>query len=89
METPEEFHRLELKKIGYRDEPTEKIIKLYASNHTYTFAEKYHQEQLRICAVSQRSELLAFLKEVSESTTIYSNTRHKLIAKELLKANCG
>lgn len=61
METPEEFHRLELKKIGYRDEPTEKIIKLYASNHTYTFAEKYHQEQLRICAVScQREQLVCF-----------------------------
>lgn len=39
--------------------------------------------------VSQQSELLELLNEIANSTTIYSNTRHKLLAKKILSSNCG
>jgi hypothetical protein len=42
-------------------------------------------EQLRIGSVSQQSELLAFIEEVSEFDALVSSTRLRLRAKELLK----
>ena len=46
-------------------------------------------KNLFISGVSQQRELLELLTEIANSDTIYSNTRHKLIAKKLLSSNCG
>ena len=46
-------------------------------------------KNLAIHNVSQQSELLELLTEIANSDTLYSNTRHKLIAKKLLSSNCG
>lgn len=56
-------------------------------------AEMYHslvESIINLCnmpVVMQRSELLAFVKEVSEWDNYYSSTSLKLKAKQLLKAN--
>ena len=44
---------------------------------------------LGLFSVSQQRELLELLTEMANSTTIYSNTRHKLIAKKLLSSYSG
>ena len=46
-------------------------------------------ENFALSGVSQQSELLAFVKEVSEFDALVSSTRLRVKAKELLKANCG
>ena len=51
--------------------------------------EQYKNEALNLTAVSQQSELLAFVKEVSEFDALVSSTRLRVKAKELLKANYG
>jgi hypothetical protein len=53
------------------------------------FIKEKQAEQLTLTDVSQRSELLAFIEEVSEFDALVSSTRLRLRAKELLKANCG
>ena len=40
-------------------------------------------------SVSQQRELLDLLTEIANSDTLYSNTRHRMIARKLLKSNCG
>lgn len=45
--------------------------------------------KLNLPVVTQRSELLSFIKEVAEWDKEYSSTRIKLRAKELVKLNCG
>ena len=45
-------------------------------------------KNLAIHNISQQSELLDLLTEIANSDTLYSNTRHKLIAKKLLSSNC-
>jgi hypothetical protein len=42
-------------------------------------------KNLNLAGINKQSELLELLTEIANSTTIYSNTRHKLKAKELLK----
>ena len=49
----------------------------------------YVTEQLIITNVSQQRELLDLLTEIANSDTLYSNTRHRMIARKLLKSNCG
>ena len=44
---------------------------------------------LTIADVSQQRELLDLLTEIANSDTLYSNTRHRMIARKLLKSNCG
>ena len=50
------------------------------------------EELEKLCAlgsVSQQRELLELLTEIANSKTIYSNTRHRLIAKKLLSSYSG
>jgi hypothetical protein len=47
------------------------------------------EDLLVLCAVSQQRELLDLLTEIANSDTLYSNTRHRMIARKLLKSNCG
>ena len=49
----------------------------------------YVTEQLIITNVIQQRELLDLLTEIANSDTLYSNTRHRMIARKLLKSNCG
>ncbi len=54
--------------------------------------EEYHQAKLKLLGiggVSQQRELLDLLTEIANSDTLYSNTRHRIIARKLLKSNCG
>jgi hypothetical protein len=44
---------------------------------------------LGIGGVSQQRELLDLLTEIANSDTLYSNTKHRMIARKLLKSNCG
>ena len=44
--TPEELHRQELKRIGYKDEVIEVIVNKYIQNAYYEFAEQYHNAKL-------------------------------------------
>lgn len=44
--TPEELHRQELKRIGYKDEVIEVIVNKYIQNTYYEFAEQYHNAKL-------------------------------------------
>jgi hypothetical protein len=46
-------------------------------------------QQLILSGVSQQRELLDLLTEIANSDTLYSNTRHRMIARKLLKSNCG
>jgi len=46
-------------------------------------------KNLILSSVTQRSDLLSFIKEVAEWDKEYSSTRIKLRAKELVKLNCG
>ena len=46
-------------------------------------------ENLSLSGVSQQRELLDLLTEIANSDTLYSNTRHRMIARKLLKSNCG
>ena len=43
METPEEIHRQELKKINYKDHVIDELVARYKKNFTYEFAESYHK----------------------------------------------
>lgn len=61
---------------------------LYNREEMIDFAEKY-AKQLRIGSVSNQRELLDLLTEIANSDTLYSNTRHRMIARKLLKSNCG
>ena len=47
------------------------------------------REQLLLHIVSQQRELLDLLTEIANSNTLYSNTRHRMIARKLLKSNFG
>ena len=67
--------------MGNWSKETEKSIK-----ETLEMGERL---KLNLPIVTQRSELLSFIKEVSEWDKEYSSTRLKLIAKELVKLNCG
>jgi hypothetical protein len=49
----------------------------------------YYKEQLRICEVSQRSELLDFIEEVASDEKTMSSEGIKRWALKLLKSNCG
>jgi hypothetical protein len=61
----------------------------YRDKIIYQLVLDEYKEQLTLTDVSQRSELLAFIEEVSEFDALVSSTRLRLRAKELLKANCG
>ena len=65
---------------------------LYNVNEESIKAIRYLQEvseALTIPDVSQQRELLDLLTEIANSDTLYSNTRHRMIARKLLKSNCG
>ncbi len=46
-------------------------------------------ERLTIPVGLGQSELLDLLTEIANSDKLYSNTRHRMIARKLLKSNCG
>lgn len=64
-------------------------INAVATDNEYEDVAERIVNKFFIHGVSQRSELLELLTEIANNKTIYSNTRHKLIAKKLLSSNCG
>ena len=66
-----------------------KEIDNFKFKNNYDLAEKYAEKQLALYIVSQQRELLDLLTEIANSDTLYSNTRHRMIARKLLKSNCG
>jgi hypothetical protein len=68
----------------------EELIKLLqAVRHTTSDIDKQADRICDLFNVSQQSELLELLTEVANSKTIYSNNRHRLIAKKLLSSYSG
>ena len=53
------------------------------------FVDNLLKDTIQAIDVSQQRELLDLLTEIANSDTLYSNTRHRLIARNLLKSNCG
>jgi len=69
------------------EEKTELTLLKYKQNALSLNEAK--QELLNLHSVSQQRELLDLLTEIANSDTLYSNTRHRMIARKLLKSNCG
>jgi protein involved in ribonucleotide reduction len=55
--SPEEIHRKELKRIGYKDDAIEEIVAKYIQSNTYEFAQEYHKAKLELTEISSNSDL--------------------------------
>jgi hypothetical protein len=49
--TAEEIHIKKLKELGYKDEPIKEIVNRFHSQQKYLFAEKIHQEKLKLLGI--------------------------------------
>jgi hypothetical protein len=70
---PEQLHRAELKKLGYKDEVIELLVTKYIANCTYEFAEAYHQHKLNQLNADNQMLIKSIKKLVSEG---YSTKQH-------------
>jgi len=62
---------------------------MVSENQLVEMLQEFTEQQLLLYRVSQQRELLDLLTEIANSDTLYSNTRHRMIARKLLKSNCG
>ena len=72
-----------------RMEGLKKILELSYPN---SMNHEHEKAAALICVlfdVSQRSELLELVTEIANNNQVYSNTRHKLWSKKLIRSNCG
>ena len=80
--------RCKLQKEYYKEFGNYKGSGKYTDHHVNWLEMKVSQA-LILTDVSQQRELLDLLTEIANSDTLYSNTRHRMIARKLLKSNCG
>lgn len=80
---PEQIHRAELKRLGYKDEAIEELVTKYIANCTYEFAEVYHRHKLNQINADNQKLIKSIKKIVSEGYSTKQHHNNKTFKKAL------